>query len=202
MSAELSVKVEQEMKDEEKKPTHSGKSGKEKMEEFRNAMIERYNDSEVDMYMLVESFIFLLSFFFLIGEDNDSTPYAGMLNARMYLFYVNAIFMLDFFFRMLSMRIESFDPKYWTPAFNCVFPMIMWLLAAYFDFDYVFGGEAVQVLNLLLFLFMNILMVMLLVMKYVSLNRLKECFKCKREENNEPQEKRERNDDLELGEAR
>ena len=185
MSTELSVKTEEPV--DNKVPTKQEESV------CMKKMVDKYTKFEecmiskgFDTFMTYEVFVFIFSFLFLAGEDD---LYPEMFASRSYLFYFNALLVLDFFFRLLSVKIESMKREYWNTAFACIFPMVMWLLAGYYEFDSVFGGEPVQVLNILLFLTMNLMIIGYLIYTYVSLNTFKKCIdKCKKkdkQDNNE-----------------
>ena len=173
----------------EKEPTKvEQKSFKEKMESFNDKMFSK----GIDIYMILELFTFVLSFFFLIGDnktDFDTSGFELEVNSdalphKSWCFYFNGFLMIDFFFRMLSLKIPSMKRQYWNHTLHCVFPLAMWMLAAYYTFDDVFASEATGTLNILLFIGMNLGVILVIILKFVSLDKLKNCFKKKKEENN------------------
>lgn len=132
-----------------------------------------------DIYMILELLIFLFSFIFLAAEKmKDRNIFASS-----YLFYINGMLILDFLFRMLSIRIKSIKREYWNNTLLCIIPLIMWLLAAFFQFDNVFGSDAIQVLNVLIFTILNLIVFIIVLLKFGTLEKFKGlCSKKKKEE--------------------
>ena len=189
----LNQEIEQpepEMKEEEK-PT---KRESTKPSELFDNFMKKLEPTGLDLYMLMEFFVFFLSFWFWVGEEDKVRNVDSM-----YLYMLNSFLVLDFFFRMLSLKIDSVKREYWNHTLHCVLPLIMWLLAAYYKFDNVFGSNPIKVLNALLFTLMNLFVVLLLVFKFVSMDKLQNCLKKKETTvKPEPEPESEQND-VELG---
>jgi hypothetical protein len=152
-----------------------------KLGDYYNNFMTKLEPTGLDLYMLMEFLVFFLSFWFLVGDDVRGVE-------SMYLYMLNGFLVLDFFFRMLSLKIESVKREYWNHTLHCVLPLVMWLLAAFYKFDEVFGSNAIKVLNALLFAFMNLFVLMVILFKYLPLDKM-----CKKKETEEEQV------DLELG---
>lgn len=105
-----------------------------------------------DLVMVFDCLLFFLSFWILATEKDVDLVYP----ARAWLWYMNALFILDLFFRLLSIRIESIKREYWNPILPCIFTLILWMLAAYYDFEEVFGSKPVQGFNIFIFLIYNL----------------------------------------------
>ena len=183
---EVSLKIQEKSQSPElsihseiKEPEINSKSEPEK----KDKLIELYSNFRKnyptwDLYMICESFIFLLSFLFWVGESQDK-DIRGPDSA--YLYTLNTILMIDFLFRMLSIKIESIKREYWNHVLHCIVPLIMWLLSAYYKFDEVFGSNAIQVLNALLFIIMNLFVLIIIILKFFSINKIKSLFSKKNE---------------------
>jgi hypothetical protein len=128
-----------------------------------------------DIFMILEILIFFLSFVFLASEKIKDRNFL----ASSYLFYVVGMLILDFLFRLLSIRIKSIKREYWNNTLLCIIPLIMWLLAALFQFDNVFGSDAIQVLNVLIFTILNLIVFIIILLKFVTLEKIKDLFKKK-----------------------
>jgi hypothetical protein len=101
-----------------------------------------------DIVMVFDVFLFFLSFCILTFEkDGDK-----VFGAREWLWYFNALFILDLFFRLLSFHIESVKREYWNSILPCMFTLILYMLAGYYDFDNVFGSKPTQGFNIFLFI--------------------------------------------------
>ncbi len=101
-----------------------------------------------DIVIVFDVFLFFLSFWILEFEKESDRNYG----ARAWLWYVIALFMLDLFFRLLSIRVESIKREYWNWLIPCIFTPILYLLAAYYDFDDVFGSNPTQGFNIFIFI--------------------------------------------------
>jgi hypothetical protein len=101
-----------------------------------------------DVVMVFDVFLFFLSFWILTFEKDGDQVYA----ARAWLWYFNTLFVVDLFFRLLSCRIESVKREYWNSTLPYMFTLILYLLAAYYDFDNVFGSKPTQGFNIFLFI--------------------------------------------------
>ena len=101
-----------------------------------------------DSVMVFDTFLFFFSFWILQFEKDGDKNFA----ARSWLWYVNALFMIDLFFRLLSIRIESIKREYWNHTLPCIFTLILWLSAAFYDFNEVFGSKPTQGFNIFLFI--------------------------------------------------
>ena len=101
-----------------------------------------------DPVMAFDVFLFFLSFWILEFEEVKDRNYG----ARAWLWYFIALFMLDLFFRLLSIKVESINREYWNWLIPCIFTPILYLLAAYYDFDDVFGSNPTQGFNIFLFI--------------------------------------------------
>ena len=135
-----------------------------------------------DLYMIFELFVFMMSFFFLVGESKDSDVRGPDSS---YLYQINSILIIDFLFRLLSINIDSIKRKYWNHVLHCILPLIMWLLAAFYKFDNVFGSDPIKVLNAMLFTMLNLVVFVVVVMKFLTLKQIKGLFKKDVVENNE-----------------
>ena len=133
-----------------------------------------------DLYMVFELFVFMMSFFFLVGESGD-TDFRGPDSS--YLYQINTVFMIDFLFRLLSINIDSIKREYWNHVLHCILPLIMFLLAAFYKFDNVFGSEPIKVLNAMLFTMVNFVVLVVIIMKVLTLEKVKELFKKKEDHN-------------------
>ena len=142
---------------------------------YNKTFIERYHNFMInypnwDIYMILELIIFFFSFIFLVTEKiKDRNFFAGS-----YLFYINSILLLDFLFRMLSIRIESIKREYWNNTLLCIIPLIMWLLSAYYGFDNVYGGQPVQVLNVLIFIILNLIVFIIILLNLLKKGKKEE----------------------------
>ena len=170
-----------------KEPTKvEQKSFKEKVESFNDKLYS----TGFDVYMILELFTFVLSFFFLIADnkvDNGQSAFGSGesdvmsdgLAHKKWTFYFNGFLMIDFFFRILSLKIPGMRREYWNHTLHCVFPLAMWMLAAYYTFDDVFEKEATGTLNILLFIGMNLGVILVIILKFVPLYKLQNCLKKK-----------------------
>ena len=139
-----------------------------------------------DLYMVGESLVFFLSFIFWASESNkDKFITRSSITSGAYLYYLNTLLILDFTFRLLSITIESVERKYWNHVLHCVLPLIMWLLAGYYGFENVFGSDAIQALNALLFTALNLFVVVIILMKFLTLEQVTGLCKKKPQENEE-----------------
>lgn len=134
-----------------------------------------------DIYMCFELLVFLLSFFFWVGESDDKDV---RKSDSAYLYMFNSFLMIDFLFRMLSLKIESVVRNNWNHVLHCVLPLTMWLLAAFYKFDEVFGGDPIKVLNTILFAFMNFFVFLLLLSRFLDIDKVKEFIKKMKEKRN------------------
>ena len=149
--------------------------------EDENKMLDMYNKffekfPNWDLYMIFELFVFVISFFFLVGESKDSDIRGEESD---YLFQVNSVLLIDFLFRLLSIEIESIKRKYWNHVLHCILPLIMWLLAAFYKFDNVFGSDPIKVLNALLFTMLNLFIILVIIFKFFTLDNFKNLCKKK-----------------------
>jgi len=120
-----------------------------------------------DLVMFFDMFLFFLSFWILATEkDNDK-----VFSARSWLWYFNALFIIDLFFRLLSIHVECIQRKYWNHIIPCIFTLILWLLAAYYDFNDVFGSKPTQGFNIFLFLVYHICLSVYMVYSYMLSNK-------------------------------
>lgn len=131
-----------------------------------NKMLDIYNKlsdkfPHWDVYIIFELLVFWLSFFVLLGDDIRG-------QAGLYLYQVNFLLLIDFFFRLLSIRIESFKRENWNTTLHCVLPLVLWLLASFQKFHDVFGSEPTQVLNTLIFTTVNFLVILVIVFKGIG----------------------------------
>lgn len=163
----------------EQKPTPS--SNKKTLTQMYQDFLVKYPNW--DVYMVFELFVFMLSFFFLVGDEGRGVD-------GFYLYQVNSVLLVDFLFRLLSIEIESIRREYWNHVLHCILPLVMWLLAAYYKFEEVFGSDPIKVLNALLFSVLNLFVICVIVLKFVTFEQIKEKFK-KKEENVENNEKEE-----------
>ena len=129
----------------------------------------------LDIFMILEILIFFLSFVFLAAEKIKDRNFL----ASSYLFYIDGMLILDFLFRLLSIRIKSIKREYWNNTLLCIIPLVMWLLAALFQFDNVFGSDAIQVLNVLIFTILNLIVFIIILLKILTLEKIKDLFKKK-----------------------
>lgn len=189
-SRELSIKIDNSNNLEEKQEEKPTLAQKNNFMESYEMFSKKLEANGFDVYMLLELLVFVLSFFFWVGESDDKDVRKF---DSLYLYDFNALLMIDFLFRMLSLKIESVKRENWNHVLHCVFPLVMWLLASFYKFDNVFGGDTIQVLNTILFTFLNVIVLLILLFKFVTLDQLKELCK-KKEENNEEQV-----NDVELG---
>ena len=161
----------------ELKPT---KEEKTKLEIFE----ENIKNSGFDIYMILELIVFVISFFVLVGEGGETK---FRLSDSAFLYHFNSLLLIDFLFRMLSLKIESMKREYWNHTLHCVFPLAIWLLAAFYKFDDVFGSEPIQVWNSMLFTILNVLIILAIIFKFISINEIKERLQ-KRKERRESKE--------------
>ena len=136
-----------------------------------NKLIEYYKN--FDLYMILELFVFLLSFIFLLFDDNNLLAYE-----RNYLYHFNTILLVDFTFRLI-IKYQCINIEYISKNWNDVYfilPLIMWFLAAFYNFDNVFGSNPVQVLNILFFVILNLCILVVIILKFVSLTQIKNLF--------------------------
>lgn len=117
---------------------------------YLNNLVESFQKKfpQWDAIMIFDVFLFFLSFWILTFEKDGDKVYS----ARAWLWYFNALFVVDLFFRLLSFRIESIKREYWNSTLPCMFTLILYLLAAYYDFDNVFGSKPTQGFNIFLFI--------------------------------------------------
>ena len=203
MSQDLENQQFENQEIENQQPTRPKKKGNLKRMMSNNFIHKIKECNSMDRYMVIELFVFLFSFLFLVADDkvddiqSRSSPVeldvmSDGLAHKKWNFYFNGFLMIDFFFRMLSLKVESIDPKYWNHTLHCVFPLAMWMLAAYYTFDDVFEKEATGTLNILLFIAMNIGVIFVILSKYISISaekikeKIKGCFKKKEQQNNQP----------------
>ena len=192
--------------DPEQQPTKAEPSSKyDKLTEYMDKLEKAFPNW--DLYMLFEAFLFFMTFIFLCAENDDSDRRSF---EHSYLYQVNSIFLVDFLFRLLSIEIESVKREYWNKALHCIIPLIMWLLAAFYKFDNVFGSNPVQVLNALLFAILNFSVLVVILSQFVSFSKIKQKFnehmekrRQRREQNKQKQENDQpgnpENNDIELG---
>lgn len=114
-----------------------------------------------DIVMVSDIFLFFLSFVILVSEKSSDVVYS----AHAWLWYVNALFVVDLFFRLLSIRITSIKREYWNPILPCIFTICFWLLAAYYGFKNVFGPKPVQGFNIFVFIVYNLGVVLYILYK-------------------------------------
>ena len=114
-----------------------------------------------DAVMFFDVFLFFMSFCVLAFEKDGDKVFA----ARSWLWYFNALFIIDLFFRLLSLHIESIKREYWNPVLPCIFTIIIWMVTAFYDFDDVFGSKPTQGFNVFLFILYHIGLVGYLVLK-------------------------------------
>ena len=105
-----------------------------------------------DAVMAFDVFLFFLSFWILATEKDVDFVFG----ARAWLWYFNAFFIMDLFFRLLSLKIESIKRENWNHIIPCIFTLSFWMLAAYYDFESVFGSKPVQGFNIFIFLVYHI----------------------------------------------
>lgn len=152
------------------------------LSELYQKFCERYPNW--DLYMIFELFVFLMSFFFLVGESKDDDVRGAESS---YLYQVNTVLIIDFLFRLLSIEIESIKREYWNHVLHCILPLIMWLLAAFYKFDNVFGSDPIKVLNALLFTLLNVIVIVVIVLKFITMDKLKGLCGKKEEQEQEPE---------------
>lgn len=157
--------------------------------EDENKMLDMYNKffekfPNWDLYMIFELFVFVISFFFLVGESKDSDIRGDESD---YLFQVNSVLLIDFLFRLLSIEIESIKREYWNHVLHCIFPLIMFLLAAFYKFDNVFGSDPIKVLNALLFTFINLLVLLAMIFKLLTIKKFSNLFNKKKDPEPKPE---------------
>lgn len=176
-SPELSVHEQNEQNEQPTRQEPKKKSDKlvETYEKFKE------NYPQWDLYMIFELFVFMLSFFFWVGESKDKDVRGA---DSFYLYNINAILLIDFLFRMLSTTIESIKREYWNHVLHCIVPLIMWLMAAFYKFDKVFGSDPIKVLNALLFTMLNLFILVVIMLKFVSIDKIKSLM-TKNKENGE-----------------
>ena len=188
-------------------PTKSEPSSKyDKLNEYMDKLERAFPNW--DLYMIFEAFLFFMTFVFLAAENDDTDIRSS---EHMYLYQVNSLFLVDFLFRLLSIEIESVKRKYWNKALHCIVPLIMWLLAAFYKFDNVFGSDPVKVLNALLFAILNFAVLIAILSQFVSFSKIKEKINEHMEKRRQKQEQKKRensqpgnpenneNNDIELG---
>ena len=141
-----------------------------------------------DLYMAFESFVFFLSFILLLADDNTdpvvtatTSSFTGFIiknpYERDYLYHFNGILVLDFVFRLLSIDIEMIRRETINDILHFVLPLVMWLLAAFYHFDNVFGSNPVQVLNALFFVMLNLIVIVIILFKFVTMDQIKNSMK-------------------------
>lgn len=113
-----------------------------------------------DLIYVFDFFLFFLSFWILGTEKNSDF----VLGAREWLLYFNALFIIDLFFRILSLRVEILDKNKWNHTLPCIFTLIFWMLAAYYKFDNVFGSKPTQGFNIFLFITYHIGMIIFILL--------------------------------------
>ena len=190
--------------DDNQQPTKSEPSSKyDKLNEYMDKLEKAFPNW--DLYMLFEAFLFFMTFVFLAAENDDTDTRSF---EHSYLYQVNSVFLVDFLFRLLSIEIESVKREYWNKALHCIIPLIMWLLAAFYKFDNVFGSNPVQVLNALLFAILNFAVLIMIISQFVSFEKLKQKFNDHMEKRKQRREQKKRensqpgnpeNNDIELG---
>lgn len=176
---ELSIHSHHSESNANQKPT---KRGKKEIIDYYNDFKDEYPN--LDLYMILEMFVFLLSFIFWASQSSEDKFTTDLISGA-YLYYLNTILIIDFTFRLLSITIESVQRKYWNHVLHCVFPLIMWLLAGFYGFENVFGSNPIQVLNALLFTMLNSFIAIIILMKFLTLEQFKKLFKKRNQENQE-----------------
>ena len=73
-----------------------------------------------DLIMVFDVFLFFFSFWILQFEKDGDKNFG----ARSWLWYFNALFIIDLFFRLLSFRIESMIREQWNHTIPCIFSMM------------------------------------------------------------------------------
>lgn len=106
----------------------------------------------LDVVMIFDCFLFFLTFWIVAFEKDVDKNYA----ARSWLWYVNSLFILDLFFRLLSIKVESIKREYWNHIIPCLFTLIIWMLVAFYDFNDVFGSKPTQGFNIFIFIVYHI----------------------------------------------
>lgn len=114
--------------------------------EYVDAVLAKVNT--YDPFIMFDIFYLWVTWLFLVCQkDSDVSN-----SANFFAWWVSLVFLLDFMFRLLSVRIESMHARQWNHLWLCLFPILFSMLAALYDYEKaVYGNKPLQVWNALFY---------------------------------------------------